>query len=141
LPAAGHDERMRDGRSLRGNNELTNNNGTHLSQSQLGISATTPPTGSPTYYTYTPEGTLIDERTPTGTYYYGMDALGSITRLTNSSGQQVQAYAYDPYGNVNCDAGDRGSPESIFLPRRIPGYGTRKGSSTVRWPLLRHHDG
>jgi len=36
----------------------------------------------------------------TGTYYYHFDALGSVVALTNSSGNTVQVYEYDVYGQV-----------------------------------------
>jgi len=35
-----------------------------------------------------------------GTYYYHYDALGNIVALTNSSGNTVQVYEYDVYGQV-----------------------------------------
>jgi len=35
-----------------------------------------------------------------GTYYYHFDALGSVVALTNSSGNTVQVYEYDVYGQV-----------------------------------------
>jgi len=36
----------------------------------------------------------------TGTYYYHYDALGSVVALTNSSGNTVQVYEYDVYGQA-----------------------------------------
>jgi uncharacterized protein RhaS with RHS repeats len=35
-----------------------------------------------------------------GTYYYHFDGLGSVTALTNSSGNTVEVYEYDVYGRV-----------------------------------------
>lgn len=46
-------------------------------------------------------GLLNNERTPDGKkYYYLFDGLGSVVGMTNSSGQEVNAYQYDPYGNI-----------------------------------------
>jgi len=36
----------------------------------------------------------------TNTYYYHADGLGSITALSNSSGNIVQTYSYDSFGNM-----------------------------------------
>jgi len=36
----------------------------------------------------------------TNTYYYHADGLGSITSLTNVSGNVVQTYSYDSFGNI-----------------------------------------
>src|SRR3972149_10279388 len=37
----------------------------------------------------------------TGTYYYHADGLGSITALTDGSGNVVQTYEYDSFGKVH----------------------------------------
>ncbi len=34
-------------------------------------------------------------------YYYSKDGLGSVVNLTDSSGQVVESYTYDEYGNVS----------------------------------------
>ena len=36
----------------------------------------------------------------TNTYYYHADGLGSITALSNTSGNVVQTYSYDSFGNI-----------------------------------------
>ncbi|GCE13355.1 RHS repeat domain-containing protein [Tengunoibacter tsumagoiensis] len=44
---------------------------------------------------------LNNERTPDGKkYYYLFDGLGSVVGMTNSTGQEVNAYKYDPYGTI-----------------------------------------
>jgi len=54
-----------------------------------------------TYITNGPNGQLISERVPgKGTYYYLFDGLGSVVGLTDSSGNVVNRYSYDPYGNT-----------------------------------------
>ena len=54
-----------------------------------------------TYVTNGPNGQLISERVPgRGTYYYLFDGLGSVVGVTDSSGNVVNRYSYDPYGNT-----------------------------------------
>jgi RHS repeat-associated protein len=54
-----------------------------------------------THYTRYSCGMLVYERLPNGNkYYYLFDGLGSIVGLTNSSGSEVNAYDYDPYGVI-----------------------------------------
>ncbi|MFL5666277.1 MAG: RHS repeat-associated core domain-containing protein [Ktedonobacteraceae bacterium] len=46
-------------------------------------------------------GLLNHERTPDGKkYYYLFDGLGSIVGMTDSAGNEVNRYVYDPYGNI-----------------------------------------
>jgi RHS repeat-associated protein len=46
-------------------------------------------------------------------YFYNRDQLGSITEMTDSSGNIVAQYRYDPFGNVTRIAGS--GPDSDFL--------------------------
>jgi RHS repeat-associated protein len=55
--------------------------------------------GSTAYFTRSIAGEQIDERTSSGTYNYLYDGNGSVVGLTNSQGQLVNQYSYDPYGN------------------------------------------
>ncbi len=58
-------------------------------------------TSGTTYYTRCSCGLLVNERLPNGSKdYYLFDGLGSIVGLTNSSSSEVNAYDYDPYGNI-----------------------------------------
>ncbi len=50
-------------------------------------------------YTRDPSGTLVSERINGTSYHYLYDGTGSVIGLTNSSGQLVNTYTYDPYGN------------------------------------------
>ncbi len=76
-----------------------------------GISSQTDSSGT-TYYTRCScaKGTLVDERTPSGAYYYLFDGLGSIVGLTDSNGTLVSTYAYDPYGNLTSSTGSVANP-------------------------------
>src|SRR6266851_4945791 len=75
------------------------------------ISSQTDSSGT-TYYTRCScaKGTLVDERTPSGAYYYLFDGLGSIVGLTDSNGTLVSTYAYDPYGNLTSSTGSVANP-------------------------------
>ena len=76
-----------------------------------GISSQTDSSGT-TYYTRCScaKGTLVDERTPAGAYYYLFDGLGSIVGLTDSNGTLVSTYQYDPYGNLTSSTGSVTNP-------------------------------
>ncbi len=105
-----------------------------------GISSQTDSSGT-TYYTRCScaKGTLVDERTPSGAYYYLFDGLGSIVGLTDSNGTLVSTYQYDPYGNLTSSTG------SVANPWRFAGgyfdsntglykFGTRYYDSAIgRW--------
>jgi len=56
--------------------------------------------GGTSYFTRLPNSFLLSETTSTGTYYYLHDVLGSVIALTDSGGNVVNRYAYDPYGNT-----------------------------------------
>jgi uncharacterized protein RhaS with RHS repeats len=64
-----------------------------------GLSAMTTVTGT-TYFTQLPNGTLLSERTPSGTDYYLVDGLSSVLAVANSAGSVVNSYSYDPFGNA-----------------------------------------
>jgi RHS repeat-associated protein len=63
-----------------------------------------------TEYIREPGGTLIDQRTPSGNYYYLFDGLGSVIGLTNSSGGLVASYSYEPYGKLVSSTGTITNP-------------------------------
>lgn len=82
----------------------------NLTENALGIASQTTAgsSGSPattTYYTRAPDGTLLDERTSSGTYDYVQDANGSTIALTNSAGAVANTYTYDPYGVTTSSTG------------------------------------
>jgi RHS repeat-associated protein len=80
-------------------NQLFQAGGTTLDQNALGIASTTDSYGNTTGYLYDPEGHLLAEHTGSGsTYYYLLGNLGSVLGLTDSSGNLVNSYTYDPYG-------------------------------------------
>ena len=72
---------------------------TDFTTSALGLQEADPP-GQATYYTCDNSGNLISQRTPSGTHYYILDALGSVVALTDDSGAVVGRYSYEPYGKA-----------------------------------------
>jgi RHS repeat-associated protein len=83
-----------------GQKELIADGTNTLHNDNLGLASRQDGTGTD-YYTRTPDGQQIDERTPSGTFNYLYDGNGSIVGLTNSSDHLVNHYTYDPYGNQN----------------------------------------
>jgi RHS repeat-associated protein len=49
---------------------------------------------------YGPDGQLFSMTRGGQTYYYQLDAHGSVVSLANASGSIVDSYGYDPFGNV-----------------------------------------
>lgn len=64
-----------------------------------------------TNYIYGPGGLPLEQITSAGAVtYYHHDQLGSTRVLTNSSGQVVATYTYDPYGKVTGSTGTASNP-------------------------------
>jgi RHS repeat-associated protein len=66
--------------------------------------------GSSTFEVRDLSGSLLAERTPSGTYYVISDAIGSTIGLTNSQGVLVSTWTYDPWGVVTSSTGNATSP-------------------------------
>ena len=59
----------------------------------------TAPTRKTVYYERAPGGRLLALTDGTTVYYYGLDGHGNVANLTDRSGNVVNSYLYDPYGN------------------------------------------
>ena len=57
----------------------------------------------------------MSERTSTGTYYYSLNSLGSVSVVTDSTGAVKNTYAYDPWGN------SLGKTEAVSNPWQFAG--------------------
>ncbi len=102
--------------------------------SALGLGQETSGSGT-TAYTRDNQGTLISERTPSGTYYYLFDGLGSTIALTDSTGAVQNSYQYDPYGTVMSSSG------SVANPYRFGGaYGAYTDSTGLLKIGQRYYD-
>ena len=80
--------------------QLFNNNGNQMVYDKMGLYGN----GTDSYFHDT-RGNLLAGLIGAGTYYYLEDGLGSIVGLTDVSGNVVQSYQYDPYGNVTSSTG------------------------------------
>ncbi len=101
-------------------------------------------------YQYGPGGNLQSMATAAGTFYPSVDWLGSVTGLTNSSGTQVTATTYAPYGTASTTNLAAGAPQagigyagSYTLPggtgldnMRARDYSPATGSFTSVDPML-----
>jgi len=64
-----------------------------------------------TFYTRDNTGLLVGERLPGGTrFYYLYDGLGNVVALTDSSGNVVNTYSYEPYGKTTTSTGANANP-------------------------------
>jgi RHS repeat-associated protein len=83
--------------------------GSGFSYNLLGLGSATDGSGT-TSYTRDAQQKLMSERTPSGTYYYLFDGLGSVVALTDGSGAVVASYQYDPYGRITASSGTVANP-------------------------------
>ena len=97
-----------------GQAERTSAGGSAYVNSSLGIGSETK-SGQTTYYTRTPSGHLISQRTAGGTYYYLFDGLGSVVGMVDASGNIVARYGYDPYGQQVQKRGRDASPSDTSI--------------------------
>ncbi len=70
----------------------------------------TEPTARTISYVRDPGGRLLALTDGSMIYYYGLDGHGSVVNLTDVSGNVVNTYRYDPYGN------SLGKVETASLP-------------------------
>ncbi len=124
-----------------------------LENSAIGITNQTNTEGT-SYYTRTPEGTMVDERLPGGSDYNPVyDAQGDVIGLLNSSGELVQDIRYGPYGENATHEGslkysttndpflfkggyhiEQGDPGEGNIPNGLYEFGERYYDPTVgRW--------
>jgi RHS repeat-associated protein len=94
-----------------GQDQLIQRGSASLQNSLLGVSSQTD-SGSTTYYGRTPDGTLVDERTPSARYWYvfGGDTVGSVQGLVDSSGNWHATRSYTPYGETDSSTGSDSNP-------------------------------
>ena len=67
-------------------------------------------------YYYDDKDQLVAMKRDGQNYYYQFNAHGDVISLTNSSGQVVNTYAYDPWGNILT------ANEQVANPYRYAGY-------------------
>ncbi len=104
-----------------------------------------------TFYLYGPGGLPVgqidDNGTTTATRYLHHDQLGSTRLVTDTSGNSVASYAYDPYGNVTATtgtptitnmryAGEYFDTETGFIYLRARVYDPTTGQFLSRDPMV-----
>ncbi len=89
---------------------------------QLGLNEQT---GSPnTFFTRDSTGATLGERR-SGSYYFLFDGMGSVVNVTDSSGNTVDSFTYDPYGAQTC-----ASSCTVFEPIQYAGGYNDNANST-----------
>jgi YD repeat-containing protein len=121
---------------------------TVYANSSLGVSSTKVGAGAATYYTRTPSGHLIGQRTPGGaTYYYLFDGLGSIVGMVDYNQNVVARYSYDPYGQTITKTGTAADGNlfrytGAYLGRLLSAATRKTGGCTdIRGKPGTRHDG
>jgi RHS repeat-associated protein len=87
---------------------------TNFTYNVLGCGGSSTGVASNTSFTRDNKGQLVEERLP-GTpnyvpYYYLFDGLGSVVGLTDSTGNVVNTYSYQPYGKLASSTGSVANP-------------------------------
>jgi RHS repeat-associated protein len=118
-----------------GQDDLTTlGSSTTLQNSLLGITREVSSAGT-SYYARTPNGLLIDQRTPSGHYNPLYDAQGDIIALVNSSGKVERTFRYGPYGENVKSEGTQTIPYPFGYKGgyRMPGgnKGEGKGEGSI----------
>jgi RHS repeat-associated protein len=103
---------------------------TTLQSSLLGATRETSSAGT-SYYARTPNGLLIDQRTPSGRYNPLYDAQGDIIALVNSSAKVERTFRYGPYGENTQSAGTQTIPYPFGYKSGYRMPGGNKGEGNV----------
>ena len=92
---------------------------TTLQNSQLGLTRQVSSAGT-SYFARTPNGLLIDQRTPSGHFNPLYDAQGDIIALVNSTAKVERTFRYGPYGENTHSEGTLDHPLPLRLQERLP---------------------
>ncbi|HST54281.1 MAG TPA: RHS repeat-associated core domain-containing protein [Solirubrobacteraceae bacterium] len=117
------------------NDDVTVDGATKLENTELGISATLPG-GTPTYFTRTPDGGLLDSRNASNTQYYLADDRGSVVGTTNTAGTLTQAnlISYSAWGKTTATPPTFGYLGAYQEPGGLDHFGQRYyDPSTGTW--------
>ncbi|MGQ0680077.1 MAG: RHS repeat-associated core domain-containing protein, partial [Actinomycetota bacterium] len=99
-----------------GQAERTSAGGSSFKNGPLGLAIHSSGLLSTTNYVRDPDGGLVSLRNGSGAYFYLFDRLGSVVALTDASGNPVNRYFYDPYGNYLV-----GTTEAVANPWQYAG--------------------
>jgi RHS repeat-associated protein len=110
---------------------LNTGSATTIQNSLLGITREISSPGT-SYYARTPNGLLIDERTPTGNYNPLYDAQGNVIALVTTTGKVERTFHYGPYGENIESEGTQTIPYPFGYKGgyRMPAGNTGQGNIT-----------
>jgi RHS repeat-associated protein len=112
-----------------GQGDLVELGTTKLQNSLLGLTREAA-SGGTSYFARTPDGLLIDQRTPSGNFNPLFDAQGNVMALVNSSGKVERTFRYGPYGENISSEGEQKVPFPFGFQGgyRMEGGNTGKGN-------------
>ena len=102
----------------------------HSRNSLLGLTQETKESKT-SYYAKTPNGLLIDQRTPSGNYNPLYDAQGDIIALVNTSGKAERTFHYGPYGENTTSEGTQTVPYPFGYKAGYHTPGGNKGETNI----------
>jgi RHS repeat-associated protein len=128
-PSGGSEQALSYGGT--GQDDLVTLGTTKLQNSLLGLTKETTSAGT-SYYARTPNGLLIDERTPSGSYNPLYDAQGDVIALVSSTGKVERNFRYGAYGENTKSEGTQTIPYPFGYKSgyRMPGGNTGLGNVT-----------
>jgi RHS repeat-associated protein len=125
-PSGGSEQALAYGGA--GQGDLVELGSTKLQNSLLGLTREAA-SGGTSYFARTPDGLLIDQRTPSGNFNPLFDAQGNVIALVNSSKKVERTFHYGPYGE-NVESGGEQTVPFVFGFQggyRVPGGNVGKG--------------
>jgi RHS repeat-associated protein len=127
-PAGGSEQALAHGGT--GQDDLVTLGSTTLQTSTLGLTREAA-TGGTSYFERTPNGLLIDQRTPSGSFNPLYDAQGDIIALVSSSGKVERTFRYGPYGESVKSEGTQTIPYIFGYKGGYRMPGGNKGETSV----------
>jgi hypothetical protein len=88
-----------------------------------------------TYYIYGPGGLPVEQINPDGsTLYLHHDQLGSTRLITNTTGDTIATYTYEPYGRLTARTGTADTPSATPANTPTPKPATNTSATATTTP-------
>jgi RHS repeat-associated protein len=113
-----------------GQDDLVKLGATTLQNSTLGLTREVAG-ASTSYFARTPNGLLIDQRTPSGSFNPLYDAQGDVIALVSSTGKVERTFRYGPYGENTKSEGTQTIPFPFGYKGGYRMPGGNKGATSV----------
>jgi RHS repeat-associated protein len=113
-----------------GQDDLVTLGVTSLQNSTLGLTKEVG-SGGTSYFARTPDGLLIDQRTPSGNFNPLYDAQGDIIALVSSAAKVERTFRYGPYGDNTKSEGTQTIPFPFGYKGGFRMPGGNKGATSV----------